>query len=142
MKQHSVALTFFKENWWRVFVTKHWPTRLLESLLRIISPGFWFYIYSFVESELRIEENLNMINSGFTDWSDMDRLLNLQPVNINSIDWWDRHAVRSADRWSKQVCEDACAFFDTLAPPRVRTRRGEILDPTIGLRDRLRLYYT
>jgi len=92
IKEIEILYSF---KWNKVFVSRLVPTMILESLLLAFSPGFYLYLSKFDKSWKELDMKFDLINSGFTDWEDISRLISMDTsLNFISIDWSNRKAVK------------------------------------------------
>jgi len=126
------AKNFFIHNWMRIFVTQGWTYRLLEAWLKLFSPGFWTYLFSFVRSETEIKtslprakrsaaiEGLSVPRSRLDDirtyaqesWREeyipsYEEIFNLlkdsKTVNVSTIDWKDKPKIKEQSAKRKRL---------------------------------------
>jgi len=89
----EVEEEFFYRNWWRTFSTNNWPLRLLETILKVVGPGFWIYATSFEESRASIEGH-KLLNCDYS-WDAIRDLVRNDPlINLSSIDWTQKQLIK------------------------------------------------
>jgi hypothetical protein len=104
-------------KWYKVFVSRLIPTMILESLLLPFSPGFYLYLISIDKAWNDLEMKLNSLNSGFTTWEDISRLISYDTsLNFSTIDWTNRSAVRDIGLKCTSLTKMMQKHFDQHVP--------------------------
>jgi hypothetical protein len=94
---------FFLKNFWRTQVGRSWPNRMLEFCLKGISPGFWAYLYEFIQQRLDLEAELAK-PSGSGSWSNIQDLVkDNKAINVSTIDWRKKEEVRESIERAKNI---------------------------------------
>nr|UPW42269.1 MAG: putative RNA dependent RNA polymerase [Inner Mongolia grassland mitovirus 2] len=120
---------FFYQNWWRTFVTREWPLRLLEAFLKVVGPGFWIYALSFERSELAIKEDEVFITKLPLRDEHIWTLVERDPkLNLSSIDWTQKKLIKDNSRSMRRLVNSMKSFEETsfhkkalLNNPKIRT---------------------
>lgn len=102
LEQLNKEMEYFYQNWWKITVSKSWPSRVLELLLKLVSPGFWVYGFAFVKSKASMENGLALDSA--PSWeSILDLLINTEAFNAPSVQWSDRRVVKAYVENMKRV---------------------------------------
>jgi hypothetical protein len=112
-------------KWNKVFVSRLVPTMILESLLLAFSPGFYLYLSKFDSSWKELDEKFDTLNSGFTTWDDVLRLISLNnTLNFISIDWTNRSAVRQIGLKCTSLVKMMQYHFDQHVPSKRLSKKN------------------
>lgn len=85
---------FFYRNWWRVYSSSNWPSRVLEALLKLIGPGFWIYAFSFLETDEKLGTSPPIHAYVLKDLSSIRDMVNSDPLlSLSSIDWTEKKKI-------------------------------------------------
>jgi hypothetical protein len=102
---------FFYHNWWKTFVTRSWPLRLLEAILKCVGPGFWIYALSFEESEKALTERELELSKTRIRWDTVFTLVESdQQLNLSSIDWTNKKLIKDNSRKMRRIINSIGAF--------------------------------
>lgn len=94
----------FVSHWWYVYASSNWPTRVLESLLKLFGPGFWIYALSFNEVDEYLSGSPPVHTYVLRDLGTIYELARLDPdISISSIDWRDKKQARVYDHKIKRI---------------------------------------
>ncbi|UBZ25880.1 RNA-dependent RNA polymerase [Fusarium mangiferae mitovirus 1] len=109
--------TLYSFKWYKVFVSRLVPTMILESLLLAFSPGFYLYLTKINEAWDELDKKFDSLNSGFTTWEDISRLISLDPsLNFISIDWRNRKEVKKIGEKCTNLVKMMQYHFDQHVP--------------------------
>lgn len=91
------AVKYFSNNWWKTMTARGWPNRMLEFLLKVISPGWWAYVSNFADKQLELDASLGCL-SGDYSVQGLIHTISHDPfaIDVQNIDWKDRDAVKSS----------------------------------------------
>nr|UNG44314.1 RNA-dependent RNA polymerase [Fusarium asiaticum mitovirus 3] len=105
----------------RHFVSRLTSTMILESLLLAFSPGFWLYMNKISIEHEKLESKFNELNNGFTDWEDVQRLINLDgTLNFMTLDWTNRSKIKEAGVKCRQLIKLMQDHWDIHDPSKRR----------------------
>lgn len=106
-------VVYFLKNFESTLVGKGWPNRLIEYLLKIVSPGVWAYYFNFVEQQIALDSALGAV-SGDYSMQGLQKLVSSPPFNIDisNIDWKDRTLVKETIERANDIVK---AFDQQLA---------------------------
>jgi hypothetical protein len=99
-KKLELEELFFYRNWYKIFSSTKWPTRLLEAFLKVLSPGFWIYAFSYLtKREHLLEAHLKLLNFKSGSWEEIHELWTLMAeVDISSINWAEKDKISEAGK--------------------------------------------
>jgi len=84
---------YFYKYWSILFSSNKWPVMIIESLLKLVGPGFWIAGFAFAKDRESLE---SFPKSGSGSWDDIrDLALSLEEINISSVDWTQKEKVKS-----------------------------------------------
>lgn len=97
------AVLYFIRNFWKIQTARGWPNRMLEFLLKVISPGVWTYYAEFITQQLAISQFSNS-TSGF-DWAGLAQHLSKTPLSLDvgNVNWKSREQVRKVSENARAI---------------------------------------
>lgn len=103
IEQLEVNIKYFLENFWKIQVSRSWPNRMLEFLLKVLSPGPWAYFYEYISAKLDLAEGISKAGKSGS-WSNIyDLVKDNSAINVANIDWRRKEQVRQAVERAKVI---------------------------------------
>lgn len=102
----DASVAKFLSEFGTTMVSRGWPNRVLEFLLKIVSPGVFAYFYGFIEQQKSLDEALDSISKDYS-MAGLKHTVANTPFNIDvsNIDWKDKKAVQENIDRARAICK-------------------------------------
>jgi len=105
--KNEIECEAFYRNWWKTYSSSHWSLRVLESLLKLVGPGFWIYAFSFERMREKFNEPCPIHTYGYDNVIELRKLVEYDPLlSISSIDWREKKKITKYDSKIRFIADE------------------------------------